>query len=58
MAYLALKRIVHRDLATRNVLVDVDWKCKVGLLIGCWQQVVLNQRSPIAPYTTACSDAT
>ena len=30
MGYLAQKRIVHRDLATRNILVDVDWHLKIA----------------------------
>ena len=30
MAFLAQKKIVHRDLATRNILVDVEWQCLIA----------------------------
>ena len=30
MAYLSRSHIVHRDLATRNVLVDVEWKAMIA----------------------------
>ena len=32
MRYLSNKGFVHRDLATRNVLLDQDFVCKVSLL--------------------------
>lgn len=31
MSYLARKNFVHRDLATRNILLSHNLTCKVGL---------------------------
>ncbi len=30
MEYLATKRYIHRDLATRNILVESEFKVKIG----------------------------
>ena len=31
MEYLSRKEFVHRDLATRNILLTEDYVCKVGM---------------------------
>lgn len=38
MEYLSRKDFVHRDLATRNILLTEDYVCKVGT---CYQILML-----------------
>lgn len=35
MEYLATHGLIHRDLATRNVLLDSQHKCKIGSSGAC-----------------------
>ena len=36
MEYLSRKEFVHRDLATRNILLTEDYVCKVGGVHIAW----------------------
>ena len=40
MEYLSRKDFVHRDLATRNILLTEDYVCKVGT---CYQILMLER---------------
>ena len=44
MRYLSNKGFIHRDLATRNVLLDQELECKVRSdLLECMRQCLVEQ---------------